>query len=513
MTRPMPSSVAPIDDTLGDRGEARHPARASIPLIHWAGLAGYLALLAGGIVLFFLVRAWGEGLTAPATPAGARPVGHPLHERVNVVMHVIATLAAVVFLGFVLGRAFRHLGQPPVIGEVIAGIMLGPSLLGAISPDTMNLLIPSPVNDPDGHVPAALRAVSQLGAILYMFLVGLELNTARLARRAHAAVAVSHASIVVPFVLGSALALGLYPILSQEGVPFTSFALFVGAAMAITAFPVLARILTDRKLERTELGNVALSCAAADDVTAWCMLALVVGVAQANIGNAARVIGGAIAFIAFMFVVVRPLVRRLIHRAEDQSGDLSPLVVSATFLAVLLASLATETIGIHAVFGAFLLGAVIPHDSRLARDFTTKTKDLVTVLLLPAFFAFTGMRTQINLMSGWETWLWSGAIILVATAGKFGGSFMAARLTGLGWREAAALGTLMNTRGLMELIVLNIGLDLGIISPTLFTMMVVMALVTTAATAPILQWLIPFDDVDRSDSGPCPSESVTVGAA
>jgi Kef-type K+ transport system membrane component KefB len=374
------------------------------------------------------------------------------------------------------------------------------------------VLIPSSAIDPKGQVPAALRAVSQLGVILYMFLVGLELNAARLAGRAHAAVAVSHASIVVPFVLGAALALGLYPIFSHEGVPFTSFALFIGAAMAITAFPVLARILTDSKMEKTELGIVALSCAAADDVTAWCLLALVVGVAQANIGSAVWVIGGAVAFLAFMFLVVRPLLSRLIDSETERADGLSPTAVSGTFLAVLLAALATEAIGIHAVFGAFLLGAVIPHDSRIAREFVAKMKDLVTVLLLPAFFAFTGMRTQISLMSGWDSWLWCGAIVLVATTGKFGASLIAARLTGLGWREAAALGTLMNTRGLMELIVLNIGLDLGVISPTLFTMMVVMALVTTAATAPIVQWLVPSAGRDPSASESFSRESVTAGA-
>jgi Kef-type K+ transport system membrane component KefB len=414
----------------------------------------------------------------------------PLPGQVDVMLHVIATLAAVVFLGFVLGRVFHYLGQPPVIGEVIAGITLGPSLLGAISPDTLHLLIPSASSDPNGHVPVALRVVSQLGVILYIFLVGLELNAARLAKRAHAAVAVSHASIVVPFVLGAALALGLYPSFSHEGVPFTSFALFIGAAMAITAFPVLARILTDRKLDKTELGGVALSCAAADDVTAWCLLALVVGVAQADIRTAAWVIGGAVAFIAFMFLVVRPLLACMIRTGDSRSDALPPVAVSGTFLAVLLAALTTEAIGIHAVFGVFLLGAMIPHDSRIAREFAIKLKDLVTVLL-PAFFAFTGMRTQMHLMSGWDSWLWCGAIIVVASAGKFGGALVAGRLTGLSWRDAAALGALMNTRGLMELIVLNIGLDLGVISPTLFAILVVMALVTTAATAPIVQWLIP----------------------
>lgn len=497
----MSSPSSQSDEILA---EAVRPAAGLAARTRWTGLAVYLLLLTGGVGFFFLIRALGDGMSAPATPADARPVGKLLPGQVDVVLHVIATLAAMVLLGFVLGRAFRYFGQPLVIGEVIAGIALGPSLLGAISPDAMHLLIPSSATDPNGQVPAALQAVSQLGVILYMFLVGLELNAARLAGRAHAAVAVSHASIVLPFLLGAALALGLYPIFSHEGVPFTSFSMFLGAAMAITAFPVLARILTDHKLEKTELGGIALSCAAVDDVSAWCLLALVVGVAKADVGGAAWVIGGAVAFIAFMFLVVRPLLGHMTRPGESREGALSPLAVFATILAVLLAALTTEAIGIHAVFGAFLLGAVIPHESRIASEFAVKLKDLVTVLLLPAFFAFTGMRTQINLISGWENWLWCGAIILVATAGKFGGTLVAGRLTGLGWRDAAALGTLMNTRGLMELIVLNIGLELGVISPTLFAMMVVMALATTIATAPVLHWLIPAPSakVGLSESNP-----------
>ena len=463
----------------------------SRPRLSWGGLAAYLATLAGAVILFFAIRAAGEGLVAPAAPVDARPVGQAASGHVDVVLHVLATLAAIIFCGFVLGRLVGLFGQPPVIGEVVAGILLGPSLLGALSPTAMHLLIPSAATDPHGQVPAALRAISQLGVILYMFLVGLELNSARMAKRAHAAIAVSHASIVVPFVLGAALALGLYPVFSHQGVPFTSFALFMGAAMAITAFPVLARILTDRQLDKTELGSVALSCAAADDVTAWCLLSLVVGVAQANVSGAIRVTCGAIAFIAGMFLVVGPLMQRFVARCESSDDKLSPLAVSGTFLAVLVSALATEAIGIHAVFGAFLLGAVIPHDSRIARDFTVRLKDVVTVLLLPAFFAITGMRTQIALMNDVGSWIWCAGIILVATLGKFGGTLAAARLTGLDWRNSAALGILMNTRGLMELIVLNIGLDLGIINPTLFAMMVVMALVTTATTAPILKRLVP----------------------
>lgn len=359
-----PHSDATLDHTPGLTINAGHGR------ITWAGLAGYAALIAGGIGLFYLVRMFGDGLVAPATPEGAPPVGRMPAGQVDVVLHVIATLAAVIWLGFVLGRAFAYIGQPPVIGEVVAGILLGPSLLGLISPDAMHLLIPAADGDPKGQVPAALKAVSQIGVILYMFLVGLELNAARLAGRAHAAVAVSHSSIVVPFVLGTMLALGLYPIYSHAGVPFTSFALFMGAAMAITAFPVLARILTDRGLDKTELGSVALGCAAADDVSAWCLLALVIGVAQADISTAMKVIGGAIGFIAFMFLAVQPILARITRRWDKQEGPLPTIAVAGTFLTVLLAALTTEAIGIHAVFGAFLVGAVIPHDSRIASEFT-----------------------------------------------------------------------------------------------------------------------------------------------
>jgi Kef-type K+ transport system membrane component KefB len=302
-------------------------------------------------------------------------------------------------------------------------------------------------------------------------------------------VATSHASIVVPFVLGGFLALELYPRLATRDVSFASFALFMGVAMSITAFPVLARILTDRGLAKTELGVVALSCAATDDVTAWCLLAIAVGMAQAQVGGGLLVVAGSLAYIAFMLVVVRPVARRLASRWT--SAELSRVPTAWLFVALLLSALATERIGIHAIFGAFLLGAVIPHDSPVARSISRQLMPVVTVLLLPAFFAFTGMRTQLRLVSGLEQWLICGLILLVATAGKFGGTLAAARLTGSSWRDAAALGTLMNTRGLMELVVLNIGLDLGVISPTLFAMMVVMALATTMAASPVLRWLLP----------------------
>jgi len=330
-----------------------------------------------------------------------------------------------------------------------------------------------------------------LGVILYMFLVGLELNAAQLKHKAHAAVAISHASIVVPFTLGTILSLWLYPMLSDRDVPFVSFALFLGVAMSITAFPVLARILTDRNLQNTPVGTVALSCAAADDVTAWCLLSMVVGIAKSEVGNAAFVVGGALAFIVIVFFVARPLLVRYVRFMDQSESGLQPYAIVVVYVMILGAAALTEWIGIHAIFGAFLLGVIIPSDSSIAKSFQSKLKEPVTVLLLPAFFAYTGMRTEIGLLNDWSQWLVCLVIIFVATLGKFGGTLLAARYAGESWREAGILGMLMNTRGLMELIVLNIGLDLGVISPTLFAMMVIMALVTTITTAPALQFLSP----------------------
>ncbi|HYG73724.1 MAG TPA: cation:proton antiporter [Planctomycetota bacterium] len=441
----------------------------------------YAGMILATIVLFGWIRHMGEALGAP-------PPVHPetLQKTApaagsHVIRHVLLAMATVIIAGRALGWLLTFIKQPPVIGEVLAGILLGPSLLGRISPETMNYLLP-----PD--TAPYLNVIAQLGVILYMFIVGLELNTGRLREKAHATIAISHASIIAPFVLGSALSLFLYPRFSDSSVPFTSFALFMGVAMAITAFPVLARILTDRRMAQTRLGAMALVCAATDDVTAWCLLAFVVGVAQADVGGALMTCGLAVLYIALMFLVVRPLLLRWLER---RSETLSRGVLVFVLAGLLLSALCTEYIGIHAIFGAFLFGAIIPHDSAVSRELTVKLSDGVSILLLPAFFAVTGLRTQIGLVSGPENWMICALIIGVAIAGKFGGSTLAARLSGMSWREAAALGTLMNTRGLMELVVLNIGLDLKVISPTIFAMMVLMALVTTAMTAPIVDRLVP----------------------
>jgi len=399
-----------------------------------------------------------------------------------VLLSLLAALTAVVVLGRVLGRAFQSIGQPPVIGEVVAGILLGPSLLGHVAPGAYAFIFPASVTP-------SLGLLSQLGVVLYMFLIGVELDTDVLRGRLRATVAIAQASLFVPFVLGAGLAIYLHPDLSPAGVPFAHFALFLGVAMSITAFPVLARILADNGLGKTELGRLALTCAAVGDVTAWCLLAFVVGIVQSRQGSALLPFVMTVGYIAFMFIVVRPAVVALCRRWEER--ELGRSAVALALVAMLVSALATEAIGVHAIFGAFLLGAVVPHNSRLARALDERIDNLVTILLLPAFFAFAGIRTQIGLLSGWHEWITCAAIIVVATAGKFGGTLLAARVTGHGWRPAAGLGVLMNTRGLMELIVLNVGLDLGIISPTLFAMMVLMALVTTVATTPMLRWVFP----------------------
>jgi Kef-type K+ transport system membrane component KefB len=457
-------------------------------------------MVAGAVAVFLLIREYGETLVAPAAPPAPEAGRSGTGPGGDVLFHVLLALAAVVVAGRVVARVFVYLGQPPVIGEVVAGILLGPSLLARVAPEVSAFVLPP-------AVAPYLAVIAQLGVVLYMFLVGLELNPAVLRARAYTIVATSHASIVVPFLLGAVLALGLYPHLSSRDVPFTSFALFLGVAMSITAFPVLARILTDRRMQRTELGVIALACAATGDVTAWCLLALVIGVVQAKVGGAVLAIGLTLAYIAFMFLAVRPVAGRLAARLDE--GRLTQGVAAMVFLALLVSSLVTELIGVHAIFGAFLLGAVIPHDSAVALAFTRKLEDLVTVLLLPAFFAFTGMRTEIGLVAGLGEWLVCGLIIACATAGKFGGTFVAARLTGLGWRRAAALGMLMNTRGLMELIVLNIGLDLGVISPTVFAMMIIMALVTTMAATPALQLLTPAEPAAPGHARPARPRELT----
>jgi Kef-type K+ transport system membrane component KefB len=404
---------------------------------------------------------------------------------------VLLALAVIIITARLMGMLFKRLDQPPVIGEVLGGIMLGPSLFGRFAPESAAAVLPA-------DAAPFLAIISQLGVILFMFLVGLELDLGVLRTRARTTIAISNAGIIVPFALGIALAWGLYDAYAPAGVDFTSFALFIGVSMSITAFPVLARILGDRGLQRTPLGVMALTCAAIDDATAWCLLAFVVGVSQSSTSGAIVTIGLTAIYVALMLTVGRSLMKRAVPRL-DAAISVGEQSLAIVLVAVLLSALATEYIGVHAIFGAFLLGAIIPHGSAIARHVRERIEDVVRVMLLPAFFAFTGLRTQIGLLQTANDWLVCLLIIVAATSGKFGGATLAARFSGLDWRNSAAIGILMNTRGLVELIVLNIGLDLGVLTPRLFTILVLMAIVTTMMTSPILMAILRSGEASRAD--------------
>ncbi|HET7461360.1 MAG TPA: cation:proton antiporter [Longimicrobium sp.] len=409
---------------------------------------------------------------------------------------LLVQIAVVVIAARVVGLLFRHIRQPQVMGEMVAGILLGPSFLGMVAPGLSARLFPAASL-------GFLHSISQVGLLVFMFLVGLELNPRLLRGRGHTAVVTSHASIVVPFFLGSLLSLHLYPRLSDASVTFTGFALFMGAAMSVTAFPVLARILTERGLMRTRVGSVAIACAAVDDVTAWCILAVVVTIVRAG-GHGLppwMTVAGSAVYVAAMVLLVRRALA-LLERRYRHNGRVTQDMLGLILLVALASAWTTEALGVHALFGAFLAGAVMPKDEGFVHALTGKLEDVTVVLLLPLFFAFTGLRTRIGLVEGAQMWGFCGLIVLVAVAGKFGGSAVAARLTGMNTREAAAIGALMNTRGLMELVILNIGLDIGVISPAVFAMMVLMALATTFMTSPLLELVYPARLLRHSDAAP-----------
>src|SRR5688572_4828310 len=404
----------------------------------------------------------------------------------NLILILLGQIAIILALSRVMGFIFSRLHQPQVMGEMIAGIMLGPSLLGLIAPEWSSAIFPA-------QTVQYLNVLSQVGVIFFLFLIGLELDPKLIRNQGHAAIVISHVSIVAPFLLGAVLALYLYPLVftNTPEMRFTSVALFMGAAMSITAFPVLARILTERNLHKTQVGAIAITCAAVDDVSAWCMLAFVVGVARAKgLEPAMWTAALSLAYVLVMFFAIRPLVGR-IEKIYDRQGRLSQNVVAAIFLLILASAWTTEAIGIHALFGAFLMGAIMPKGTRFVRHLSEKLEDYTVVFLLPIFFAYTGLKTQIGLINSPELWLLTLLIIGVACAGKFGGSTIAARACGVPWREASAIGILMNTRGLMELVILNIGRELGVITDAVFAMMVIMAIVTTALTTPVLNLVYP----------------------
>ncbi len=394
--------------------------------------------------------------------------------------HLFLQLLVIIAAARVTGYLFTRIGQPAVVGEMTAGILLGPSLLGMLSPELFAVVFP------DASL-GALKLFSQIGVCLFMFAVGMDLDVQHVRNKAHIAVVVSHASIVFPYLLGVVLAYFLFSTLATPGASFTAFALFMGISMSITAFPVLARILQDRKMTKTFLGSTAITCAAVDDVTAWSLLAFVVAIVKASnlLGAGLNLLLVAV-FIALMVLVVR---KALSHWLEDKclANEAPSKGTLATVVCVVMAAaLCTELIGIHALFGSFMAGAIMPDRHGFRHKLSVRIENFSSVLLLPLFFAFTGLRTQIGLLNDVQGWLTCLLIILVATLGKLGGSAFTARFSGMSWRDSLQLGALMNTRGLMELIALNIGYDLGILSPRIFTMLVIMALVTTTMTGPLL---------------------------
>lgn len=408
-------------------------------------------------------------------------LSHNLRHPLAILLFQIITIIIVArFFGWV----FRKIGQPSVIGEIIAGIVLGPSLLGLYFPEYSLALFPL---ESLGN----LQFLSQIGLILFMFVIGMELDLKILKNRANDAVVISHVSIVFPFTLGIGLAYFVYDQFAPKGINFLGFALFMGIAMSITAFPVLARIVQERGIHKTRLGAIVITCAAADDITAWCILAAVIAIVKAgSFVSAIYIILMAFAYVVAMLLMVKPFLKH-IGNLYGTKDNLSKPVVAIFFLTLIISSYCTEIIGIHALFGAFMTGVIMPDIVKFRNIFIEKVEDVAVILLLPLFFVFTGLRTQIGLINDPYLLKITGVIILVAVVGKFVGSALAAKFVGQNWRDSLTIGALMNTRGLMELVVLNIGLDLGVLTPEVFTMMVIMALVTTFMTGPALD-LINF---------------------
>lgn len=363
---------------------------------------------------------------------------------------------------------------------MFAGILLGPSFVGQLLPSLESRLFPA------ASLPS-LYLISQLGVVLYMFVVGMDVDVDRLRSRARATVFISNAGIVVPFLLGVGLSWFLYEEYAPRGVAHLTFALFIGIAMSITAFPVLARILAERGLTDTDIGNTAIGCAAVDDVSAWCLLALALAIGQGH-GFAQPILAVAMtaAVAAIALLLVRPRATLLFD--VGGTGRLPRATLLRALIFLFVAAWATEAIGVHALFGAFIAGVAVAGADSIRRPLRQAIEPVTSTLLLPLFFAYAGLRTEVGTLSA-DAWVACALVLIAAVAGKFGAISFAARIHGFSWRDAVALGALMNTRGLMELVVLNIGYDLGILSAQMYTMMVIMALTTTCMAGPVLRLL------------------------
>ncbi|GGW41924.1 hypothetical protein GCM10010503_17740 [Streptomyces lucensis JCM 4490] len=449
----------------------------------------YVLLVLVPAVLVVAVLRLGGTVTGTGDAAGG---ADRAHTPSGAFAALLLALPVMLLACHLTASAFRRLGQPAVIGEIVAGILLGPSLLGLLWPSGYHWLFPA-------RLTAPIDNLAQLGLVSFMFMVGHELDLGAVRGRGRAVLAISHVGVAVPLLAGALLALGMYGTYAPDGMDFTAFGLFVAVAMSITAFPVLARIIAERRSADLPAGPVALSCAAVGDITAWCLLAVVVAVAgHTPPFGVVRILVLTALFCALLHLVVRPLLERTLSARPWSRGSVLPVLFSG----ILLCALATDEIGIHAIFGPFLLGAVTPRGCAPVEWAVARLRSVTEALLLPLFFVFSGLRTSIGLLGGPQAWCWCLAVVLTATVAKWGSSTLAARGCGLGWEDSLSIGALMNCRGLTELVVLNIGLDLGVITPTVFTMFVVMALVSTMLTAPALALIARLSPGPRA--GPCP---------
>lgn len=454
-------------------------------------IAFYLIMiLFFGLLMYYIVKAGehhqqvNDALLFSNTPHTLSEGFQAFFESVSTHVHsslgiILLQIIVILITCRIFNWLFTKIGQPSVIGEIIAGIVLGPSILGYFFPEYSAFLFP-----PESLNNIAL--LSQFGLILFMFAIGMELDMKEVRATLKETILISHTSTIIPFALGMVLAYFVYDSYANPETPFLSFALFIGIAMSITAFPVLARIIQERGLTKTHLGTLSLASAANGDLTAWCLLAVVVSIAQAgNMISASFNILFSVLYILFMFLVIRPFLR-MIGNIYHNNEVIAKGMVAFIFLLLLISVYCTEILGLHALFGAFIAGLVMPSNIKFRKIMTDKVEDLSLSLLLPLFFVSTGLRTQVGLLDNVELWLMCGLFTIVAIAGKFGGAYISARILGENQKDSLYIGALMNTRGLMELIVLTIGYEMGILPPTIFVMLVIMTLVTTFMTAPLL---------------------------
>ncbi|MFG1668848.1 cation:proton antiporter [Streptomyces sp. Y7] len=440
------------------------------------------------VALALLLLRYGIGHPVRETAGAPRP-----SEPADLAGQVLVAGAVVVAAAGLLGLAARAVGQSPVVGEILAGLLLGPSVFGALAPGVSQEVFPPAVTP-------IMNNLAQVGVVFFMFLIGLEMPLTMLRRLGGKVLSAGHAALAVPFLLGMSAALWLRHDYQPDGVEATPFLLFVALSVSVTAFPVLARILSDRELIGTRLGAMGLAMAGVGDVTAWCALGVVVAEARNDSPLGVLVaVAEVVAFTLLLWFVVRPALAQMLRVLESRRGGVLPIsMLIASF--VLICAVVTHVLGVHAIFGAFLAGVVMPRSSRTVRDFAHRTEGLALWLLLPFFFAAVGLQTRLQSVFSLSVLGVLGLVLLVAVVGKIGGTYVAARLAGEGNRESLGLGVMMNCRGLTELVVLNVGLSLGVIDSRLFAVLVVMTLVTTVATDPLLR-LLRLDQLPQPPGG------------